>query len=66
MEEKKDRRGGARQGAGRPPPRPGEELDSFLHIKCNRADKALWVQAAGSGGLSQWVIETLNDKSRFT
>jgi hypothetical protein len=38
--------------------------ESFLHIRCKRADKAQWVKAAqGAGGLSEWVKNTLNAKS---
>lgn len=38
--------------------------ESFLHIRCKTADKAQWVKAAeGQGGLSEWVKNTLNDKS---
>jgi hypothetical protein len=41
-----------------------ELATSFLHIRVTPADKAKWVKAAtGNGGLSSWVIETLNKNS---
>ena len=36
--------------------------DAYLHIRVLPSDKAAWVKyAQGRGGLSAWVIETLNN-----
>ena len=36
--------------------------EAHLHIRCIKADKSEWVKAAeGRGGLSAWVIATLNE-----
>ena len=35
--------------------------DSFLHVRCLKKDKSLWVKAStGQGGLSAWIIKQLN------
>ena len=36
-----------------------EKATSFLHIKCTKAEKALWVQASYPDKLSKWVKDTL-------
>ena len=45
--------------------KPIDELaTSFLHIRVRPADKGKWIKAAmHKGGLSAWVIETLNKNS---
>jgi len=39
----------------------GKGATSFLHLRCKPSEKAAWVKAAqGKGGLSKWVLDTLN------
>lgn len=47
---------------GRPPKPANERAESFLHIRVNTKDKALWVKQAQREGvtLAQWVITRLN------
>lgn len=39
------------------------DATSHLHVRVNSQDKALWVKAAAPGKLSEWVINTLNEKA---
>ena len=40
----------------------GRAATSFLHIRCTPENKAAWVRAAASnGGLSEWVVQKLNN-----
>lgn len=42
-----------------------EKLESFLHLRVSRKDKSRWVHhAQNRGGLSEWVIKTLNEASQ--
>lgn len=41
----------------------GEKAMSHLHIRVTQEQKAAWVHAAGGRKLSEWVIDTLNQKS---
>lgn len=41
-----------------------ETLDSFLHIRTTKAEKAQWVQAAKGQKLAKWVRDTLNRSAK--
>lgn len=61
MEEIKRGRGAPVGSANRKLP-PGEAAEAHLHLRCRAEEKAAWVKAAqGKGGLSAWVVETLNE-----
>lgn len=40
----------------------GNKAESFVHMRCIRADKGAWVHAARTKGmkLTEWIIQTLN------
>lgn len=44
-----------------------DNKNSVLYIVCDKQDKAGWVKTAKSEDikLSEWVIKTLNDASRY-
>lgn len=42
----------------------GDKADSHLNIRCKRSDKAAWVRTANGQKLSEWVIETLNQRAQ--
>lgn len=42
-----------------------DPADAFLHIRCKKSDKVQWVNVAqGRGGLSAWVVDTLNKEAK--
>lgn len=43
---------------------PAKKANSFLHLRCTRAEKADWVRAAQPGKLTAWVIDVLNDAAK--
>jgi hypothetical protein len=47
------------------PQKPADQrVESNVHLRCKRVDKALWIKALAGDKFAPWVIATLNREAK--